>query len=307
MKATRFPAIMKSDHSFIAPLSAAIRRLLILAGFATLTVSAAEVTEWTSHDGITIQAELKFWDGKRFVLFKDGREYRVAPSRLSATSEEKARRLLGLPARTPAIRQTPATPRPTARDQAPATKKAPAAKSPTTAAEVARAASPSPALRARASALPRDRHGLPEYAFTDAVRMVRTTAYTCTESDHLIYGNRNALGTRLQFTGTIRSAAADWSRYPVGTMFRIKGLPYTYVVDDYGSALTGAGTIDLYQPDMAAMRTWGCRRVEIQIVKWGSLTRSAEILSKRTHAKHCRQMLAEVVRRKAEISAVASR
>ena len=66
---------------------------------------------------------------------------------------------------------------------------------------------------------------------------VRTTAYTHNESDHLIYGVKNAIGTNLRF-GNVRSAAADWSRFPVGTLFRIAGQPgITYVVDDYGLSL----------------------------------------------------------------------
>jgi hypothetical protein len=44
---------------------------------------------------------------------------------------------------------------------------------------------------------------------------VRTTAYTHDESDHIVYGVKNAIGTNLKF-GNVRSAAADWSRFPVG-------------------------------------------------------------------------------------------
>ena len=55
------------------------------------------------------------------------------------------------------------------------------------------------------------------------------------------------MGKPLRF-GMVRSAAADWSRYPVGTRFRIVGKPYEYVIDDYGSALVGTDTIDLYKP-----------------------------------------------------------
>jgi hypothetical protein len=53
---------------------------------------------------------------------------------------------------------------------------------------------------------------------------VRTTAYTHDESDHIVYGVKNAIGTNLKF-GNVRSAAADWSRFPVGTKFRIAGQP----------------------------------------------------------------------------------
>ena len=92
-----------------------------------------------------------------------------------------------------------------------------------------------------AASKPRDKHGMPVYAFSERHRGARTSAYTCSEYDHLVYGSKNAAGTNLRYTDRVRSAAADWSFYPVGTTFRIKGLPYLYVVDDYGSALTGTG------------------------------------------------------------------
>ncbi len=41
---------------------------------------------------------------------------------------------------------------------------------------------------------------------------VRTTAYCHTEADHIVYGAKSAVGTPLRF-GTVRSAAADWSRF----------------------------------------------------------------------------------------------
>ena len=36
------------------------------------------------------------------------------------------------------------------------------------------------------------------------------------------------------------SAAADWSRWPVGTVFRIQSTGQIYKVDDYGWALAAA-------------------------------------------------------------------
>ncbi len=137
---------------------------------------------------------------------------------------------------------------------------------------------------------------MPIYPFSERTRVVRTTAYTCSESDHLIYGSKNATGTLLRYTNRVRSAAADWSFYPVGTTFRIKGLPYLYVVDDYGSALTGTGTIDIYKPNKSTMNLWGRRNVEMTIVQWGSFSRSAELLKQRTKYTHCRKMLANITR-----------
>lgn len=166
---------------------------------------------------------------------------------------------------------------------------------------------PSTTAVASASSKPRDKHSMPVYSFSERNRIVRTTAYTCSEDDHLIYGSKNATGTHLRYTNKVRSAAADWSFYPVGTTFRIKGLPYLYVVDDYGSALTGTGTVDIYKPNKEIMNLWGRRTVELTIVQWGSFTRSAELLSQRTGFDHCRKMLANIIRQRPDLGSVVSR
>ncbi len=151
-------------------------------------------------------------------------------------------------------------------------------------------AAPGPVVVQTGAALPKDKHGMPFYKHSDRVRHVRTTAYTCSEDDHVQYGSMNAAGTPLRYSDRVRSAAADWAVYPVGTVFRIKGMPQLFVVDDYGSALTGTGTVDIYTPTKAHMNTWGRRNVELTVVQWGSYARSAEILSKRRHHPHCNQM-----------------
>lgn len=155
-------------------------------------------------------------------------------------------------------------------------------------------AAPSPSARPnpRLPDLGRDKHGMPFYHPKQLNRVVRTTAYTHSESDHIAYGPRNAVGTRLKYNDQVRSAAADWSVYPLGTRFKIKGEPYIYEVDDYGSALVGTGTIDIYQPTRALMRQWGRRVVEIQIIQWGSSKRSMEMLAGRTRYRHCARMMA---------------
>ncbi len=158
---------------------------------------------------------------------------------------------------------------------------------------------------AAAAGKPRDKHSMPVYAFADRTRIVRTTAYTCSEDDHLIYGDKNATGTVLRYNDRVRSAAADWSFYPVGTTFRIKGLPYLYVVDDYGSALLGTGTVDIYTPTKDIMGLWGTRTIEMSVVQWGSFTRSAELLSKRTSYDHCKKMLANIVRQRPDLVSMA--
>lgn len=131
----------------------------------------------------------------------------------------------------------------------------------------------------------------------DQLSNVRTTAYCHDETDHLAYGHLNAVGTFLKY-GSVRSAAADWSRYPVGTKFRIASEPgVIYEVDDYGSALVGTGTIDLYRPTQGQMNDWGVRNVDIDVVQWGSYERSQQLLQGRTRYPHVRQMFLDIQRR----------
>lgn len=125
------------------------------------------------------------------------------------------------------------------------------------------------------------------------ITSVRTTAYTHGEADHIVYGAKTAVGTQLKY-GNVRSAAADWSVYPVGTIFQIEGLPYVYQVDDYGSALVGTNTIDLYKPDKATMKAWGVRNVNIRVIKWGSFSKSLSIMRPRTGYEHIRRMIARI-------------
>jgi 3D (Asp-Asp-Asp) domain-containing protein len=127
------------------------------------------------------------------------------------------------------------------------------------------------------------------------INSVRTTAYTHSESDHIQYGAKTATGTNLKY-GHVRSAAADWSVYPVGTVFQIEGQPYTYEVDDYGSALVGTNTIDLYKPNKSEMKDWGVRNVNIKVLKWGSFSRSTAILRDRQKHDHIRKMVQRIAR-----------
>ena len=87
------------------------------------------------------------------------------------------------------------------------------------------------------------------------------------------------------------SAAADWSRFPLGTRFRIVGTKEVFEIDDYGSALIGTNTIDLYKPSRLEMRRWGMRHVDIDILEWGSNERSLTVLAPRAHNGHVRRMV----------------
>lgn len=132
-----------------------------------------------------------------------------------------------------------------------------------------------------------------EEAVAQAIHaLVRTTAYTHTEDDHLKYGNQTALGTVLRYTPEYHSVAADWSMFPLGTKFKIKGYDRLFVVDDYGKALVGTKTIDIYFPNKERMNNWGVRWVNIEILELGSFHASRKILAKRAKNNYCRAMLA---------------
>ena len=122
---------------------------------------------------------------------------------------------------------------------------------------------------------------------------VRTTAYTHTESDHLQHGSQTCTGTLLCY-GAIHSAAADWSRWPVGTTFRILDTGEICKVDDIGWALSGRNTIDLYKPSRGAMNEWGTRTVNIEILNWGDDREAFAILHKRSKYAHVQRMVKDL-------------
>ena len=117
-------------------------------------------------------------------------------------------------------------------------------------------------------------------------REVRTTAYTCSRHGKA----KNANGFQLK-AGDLNSAAADWSRFPLGTKFNICGTHQTYVVDDYGPALVGTNNIDLYMPLRRNMHHWGVRKVTINIIEPGSYERSLALLKPRKHVPYVRRMV----------------
>src|SRR5260370_38925371 len=93
---------------------------------------------------------------------------------------------------------------------------------------------------------------------------VRTTAYTRIEKG----GRRNALGKYLSGRH-VMSAASDWSRFPLGTRFRICSTQEEFIIDDYGPALVGASTIELYKPTKLGSKRGDARNVDIDIFQWG--------------------------------------
>ncbi len=120
------------------------------------------------------------------------------------------------------------------------------------------------------------------------IEKVRTTAYSGGEGS----GHRNAGGVKLGSGRRVESAASDWSRYPLGTRFQIVGTKGVFEIDDYGSALVGTDTIDLHKPNRAAIRHWGVRRVDIDVLQWGSDEQSLKVLRPRRRVPIVKRMIA---------------
>ena len=154
-------------------------------------------------------------------------------------------------------------------------------------------------LAATLAVLPACSRSLPAYEkpmTRTQFQSVRTTAYTHTESDHHVHGCKTCIGTQLR-CGPVHSAAADWSRWPLGTRFRILDTGTVCEVDDIGWALSGRNTIDLYKPSRDAMNRWGVRQVNIEILHWGSDERSLAVLEKRSKHRHVRRMIDDLEKR----------
>jgi len=110
-------------------------------------------------------------------------------------------------------------------------------------------------------------------------RLRRTTTTTTTWSSYpTVYG----------------SAAADWSRWPAGTIFRVLSTGQVYRVEDYGWALAGCNTIDLYMATSNDMNSWGVRAEPIQILQWGDPQESLRLLSRHRDHRHIRRMVLEL-------------
>lgn len=90
------------------------------------------------------------------------------------------------------------------------------------------------------------------------------------------------------------SAAADWSRWPAGTIFRIVSTGQLYRVEDYGWALAGRNTIDLYMASTREMNGWGARDETIQVVQWADPAESLRRLAPHTKYRHIKRMVLEL-------------
>ena len=92
----------------------------------------------------------------------------------------------------------------------------------------------------------------------------------------------------------IGSAAADWSRWPAGTVFRLLSTGQNYRVEDYGWALSGRNTIDLYMANQREMNSWGARQETIEVLKWGDPQESLEFLRRHQDYRHIKRMVLEL-------------
>jgi 3D (Asp-Asp-Asp) domain-containing protein len=116
------------------------------------------------------------------------------------------------------------------------------------------------------------------------------TAYSSGHECNGPWGPKNAVGQPLR-SGKVSSAAADWSRLPLGTVFRVRETGKTYVVDDYGSAMVGRDKVDLFKTDYGSVYRWGVRRVTLDILEWGCPDRSLQVLRPRSKYAHVRAMV----------------
>jgi 3D (Asp-Asp-Asp) domain-containing protein len=135
-----------------------------------------------------------------------------------------------------------------------------------------------------------------------ATRATTTTTTTRVTKTAPIRGTKRPVA--VSKPSKIGSAAADWSRWPMGTTFRLLSTGQTYRVEDYGWALSGRNTIDLYMSNQRDMNTWGARQEPIQILQWGNPQQSLQFLQSHTDYKHIKRMVLELQGRDQEAAAL---
>jgi 3D (Asp-Asp-Asp) domain-containing protein len=135
-----------------------------------------------------------------------------------------------------------------------------------------------------------------------ATRVTTTTTTTRVTKTTPVRGAKRAVAVGKP--PKIGSAAADWSRWPVGTTFRLLSTGQVYRVEDYGWALSGRNTIDLYMSSQRDMNTWGARLEPIQILHWGDPQQSLQFLQSHTDYKHIKRMVLELQGRNEEAAAL---
>jgi 3D (Asp-Asp-Asp) domain-containing protein len=127
-------------------------------------------------------------------------------------------------------------------------------------------------------------------------RVTTTTTVTATRSARspaITPGGKRAVAVT-KSPPRVGSAAADWSRWPMGTTFRLLSTGQMYRVEDYGWALSGRNTIDLYMANQRDMNAWGARQEPIQILHWGDPQESLQFLRAHQDYKHIKRMVLEL-------------
>ena len=71
-------------------------------------------------------------------------------------------------------------------------------------------------------------------------------------------------------------------------------------MDDYGWALSGRNTIDLYMATRGEMNSWGARKESIQILQWGDPQESLRLLGPHQNSRHIKRMVLEIEGRERE-------
>jgi 3D (Asp-Asp-Asp) domain-containing protein len=122
---------------------------------------------------------------------------------------------------------------------------------------------------------------------------VTTTVTTSRVTKTTVRGVKRAVAVS-KSPARIGSAAADWSRWPMGTTFRLLSTGQMYRVEDYGWALSGRNTIDLYMANQRDMNAWGARQEPIQVLHWGDPHESLQVLQSHQDYKHIKRMVLEL-------------
>jgi len=77
-----------------------------------------------------------------------------------------------------------------------------------------------------------------------------------------------------------------------------------YRVDDYGWALSGRNTIDLYMANSRDMNTWGARQETSRSLQWGDPQQSLQFLQSHQDYKHIKRMVLELEGRHQQAAAL---
>ena len=75
-------------------------------------------------------------------------------------------------------------------------------------------------------------------------------------------------------------------------------------MEDYGWALSGRNTIDLYMANQREMNSWGARPETIEVLKWGDPHESLQFLRRHQDYRHIKRMVLELEGRHKEAASL---